>query len=246
MRIVPVLLLAACARDPSLPTPLAVGASPALKAVVEAAAAALKNKQSDFAPALVFGAPTELVNAGTPVDLLIGDASDVLVAVGGKPAWQREIASNPLCLVVRAGERNEARFKTLRNAGEFPLKVAMPDSRGEGPGAQVEAALGRLGLRRGIDAKLLYAGGGDDMLAKLSRGEVDAALAFAAQVTAWNTAHADTALRIADRADDARARILAAVPASSPRAVFARRFAEELSGPEARRAFEERGLAVTP
>jgi ABC-type molybdate transport system substrate-binding protein len=184
MRILPLLLLAACSRDPSMPTPLAVGAAPALKAPVEAAAAALRAKQSDFAPALVFGAPTELVAAGTPIDLLIGDASDVLVALAGKPAWQRDVASNPLCLVVRAAERNEARFKTLRNAGEWPLKVAMADSRGEGPGAAVEAALGRLGLRRGIDAKLLYAGGGDDVLAKLSRGEVDAALAFTGQVNA--------------------------------------------------------------
>jgi ABC-type molybdate transport system substrate-binding protein len=228
MKILPVLLLAACSRDPSMPTPLAVGAAPALKAPVEAAAAALRAKQSDFAPALVFGAPTELVAAGTPIDLLIGDASDVLVALAGKPAWQRDVASNPLCLVVRAAERNEARFKTLRNAGEWPLKVAMADSRGEGPGAAVEAALGRLGLRRGIDAKLLYAGGGDDVLAKLSRGEVDAALAFTGQVNAWNAAHAEGQLKIADRADDARARIVAAVPSSSPRALFARRFAEEL------------------
>jgi ABC-type molybdate transport system substrate-binding protein len=232
------LLVAGCAREASAPQVFVVGGTPALREPLEAAARA---RQGEVSPTLLFGPPADLLVSGTPIDLLVGESHEVLPALAGKVSWQRDLASNALCLVVRKSERNTASFATLKDAGGWPNKIALADSRGEGPASGAEAAIGRLALRVPLTAKLLYAGAGDDVLVKLARGEVDAALAFGPHVTAWNAAHPEAQLQIADRADDPRARIVAAIPTSSARSALARKFADNLA---ASHLFEERGYGA--
>jgi ABC-type molybdate transport system substrate-binding protein len=177
-----------------------------LKPEFEAITSAFRARHADVNVSLVGATPAQVAQDSLPVDLIAADALDALQPLASRlsPGERRHFASNPICLVVRPGAP-ELRLSSV--ASSWVQKVAIADGRSDSTGAATEAALGRLGIRRPIDPRLLYTASEQDSLEKLSRGEVDAAFALATDVAAWNARDGAARLQIADRyLDDPDAR----------------------------------------
>lgn len=236
------LLASSCTpRDPAgVSQTLIVGAPASLRTEFEAIAAAFRARSPGNTANVMFGGATELVATGVPIDVIAADSGEGLDAVAGKLASgeRRYYASNPLCLVTRAGAA-EARLKTLPIT-PWVQRLAIADSRGDPTGMAAEAALGRLGVRLALDKHLRYVSRGADVLSAVAKGEADAGLAFAADVAQFADAKA---LHVAERiADERRARYPIAILAGSPRVPAARRFIDEVLHGEGRTVLAQKGL----
>jgi len=121
-------------------------------------------------------------------------------------------------------------------------KVAIGDSRSDLTGAAAEAAMGRLGIRRAIDPRLLYVGGGDDALRRVAKGEADVAFALSTDVVAWN-AHGDPQLQILDRYDE-RTRYPIGILSSTTHLPAARALVDEVTRGEGPKLFAAKGYTV--
>jgi len=240
-------LLAGCTHDPQASLPLIVGVAPSLRSPFEAIVDAWKTRNPTPGASLAFGSAAELLASGAPVDLVCADADAGLAALGARATERRYFGSNPIVLAVHGQPPpgKELTIKTLADGGA--RKIALGDSRSDATGAAAEAALGRLGLRRGLDGKLLYTAGGAATLEKVARGEADAALVLSSDLVVWNVAHPADPLIATDRlAEDTRTRFPVALVAGTPRAAAARRFVEDLVSGEGRRLLDAQGYLLPP
>ncbi len=212
--------------------PLIVGAPSSLRAPFEEIVRAYQARKPDRAASLMFGPVAELVASGVPFDLIATDDAEALAPIGARLGERRDFAMNPLVLVARAASP-PATWRTLGNA-TWVEHLALADGRGDATGQLAEAALGRLGLRRILDGKLLYTAHAEQSLERLARGDAQLALVRASDLLGHD------GLQIADRDDGARYPI--ALLAASPRAAAARDFLDEVLHGDGPAAFAKAGL----
>jgi molybdate transport system substrate-binding protein len=229
--------LAGCSAPPVHSEALLIGAPASLRAPFTEVASAFLARHPESPPRLVFGKAAELFQSGLTLDVIAADAEDGLTAFAGRlsPGDARAYASNPLVLVTRSGAP-ALRLATLP-VTPWLDKLALADSRSVPSGRAAEAALGRLGIRRALNEKLLYLGAPDEVLRAIASGQAQAGLVFASELASAGDATAGSRLAIADRLpDDPHARYPVAILAATPRLTAARQFLDELlhgAGPAA-------------
>lgn len=237
-RLVAVFALAAgCAvrEAPSDAPALLVGAPPSARAAFEEIARAFKARHGGAGASLMFGAPAELAGSGVAFDVIAADGPDALGPFGGRLIDRRDYASNPVVLVARSGAP-PVTLKTLPLT-PWPRKIAIADGRSDAVGAAAEAALGRLGLRRTLDPRLLYTSTTELALERLIEGKADLAFARGRDLIGKD------GLQIVDRAlDGARTGYPIAILSGSPRVAAAREFLDETLHGAGPKAFTALGL----
>jgi molybdate transport system substrate-binding protein len=237
------LLVIGCAREqPLLSSTLIVGAPPSLRAPFESIVRSFRARHPESGANAIFGTPTEILGTGVPVDVLCSDSADGLAPLGGRALHKQDYASNPVVLVARPGLK-DLRLKNLAQV----KKLALGDPRSDATGNAAEAALGRLGVRRALDGKLLYVAAENGALERVARGEADAALVLSTDAVAWNAAHPGEQLPVVDRyTDDRRTRWPLAIVAGTPRISAARLLVEDVMTGEGRHTLDEKGYFLPP
>jgi molybdate transport system substrate-binding protein len=243
------LLVGGCTAGnvPASSQPLIVAAPASLRAEFDAIVGAFKARHPDAAANVITATPAQIAQENLPVDVVAAEGPAALQALGPRvaPGDRRDFASNPLCLVVRANAA-EVHFASLP-ASPWAHKVAIADGRSDPTGAASEAALGRLGLRRPLDAHLVYTANLADSLERLARGDVDVALARATDVAAWGAKAGAAPLKIADRyEDDPQARLPIVILSGSPHLSAARALVDEVLHGEGQTLLARKGLLAPP
>jgi molybdate transport system substrate-binding protein len=245
-RFLALLLLAGCTPGNTVPPstqPLVVVAPASLRGEFDGIAAAFKAHHPDVAISVITATPQQVAEQGLPVDVVATDSGAAMQPLEAKlhRGERRDFGANVLCLVARAGA-GEARLETLATT-PWVRKVALGDSRSDATAAQAEAAMGRLGIRRAIDSRLLYVGTGDEALKRVARGEADVGFALASEVAAWN-AKAETKLQILDRYSDERTRFTIGILANTQRMPAAKALVDEVLKGEGPKLFAAKGYTL--
>jgi molybdenum ABC transporter molybdate-binding protein len=227
-----VLALVGCAvrgdREAARDSPLVVAAPASLKGAFEEIAQAYRERHAGAQVVLTTAAPEELMQAGAPLDVIAGESPQSLAVVQARLVERRDYASNPLVLVEREG----APRITVKQIAQAPWaqRLALADGRGDTTGAAAEATLGRLGVRRELDGRLLYVARAPQVIDSVLDGRAELGL------VRGSDAVGKSGLTIAERlaGDDARYPI--AIVAATPRLAAARDFLDEVlhgAGPQA-------------
>ncbi|HZS37055.1 MAG TPA: substrate-binding domain-containing protein [Polyangia bacterium] len=229
--------LAGCAthETPRDERPLIVAAPPSLKAPFDDVARAYQARHPGALVTISTAAPLELLTAGAPLDVIAAESSDALSPIAPRLTERRDFASNPLVLVERQG----APKVQARALGVTPWvqRIALGDGRADATGAAAEAALGRLGLRRELDARLMYTATTEQAIERVVDGRAELAFARASDLAGRDN------LQIAERADAGESRYPIAIVAGTPRLAPARDFLDEVLHGEGPHAFSSRGLS---
>jgi molybdate transport system substrate-binding protein len=229
---------AACVQAPAGGDVLLVGAPPSLRAAFEEVQAAYRERHSNIAISLVYGAPAELLEKGLPLDVAAVDSADGLHAIDDQLSAtdHRGYACNALLVVVRP----DSPAIHVRQLVEttWVKRVALADPRGLPSGALAEAVLGRLGLRRELDHKLLYVATPKQVIERVLSGQADAGLILTTDLGT------KPAVKVAD--DDVE-RQSACYPVALLKTTrhleAARLFLDELTEGAGRQAFSRRGFS---
>lgn len=221
-------------REPAPRTagPLLVAVPASLRAAFDQIARAYQARRPEAAITLTTAAPDELLRAGAPLDVIAAESPEALAALAPRLLERREYASNPLVLVARAGAPKLA----LASLPPAVHKIAIGDGRSDPTGAAAEAALGRLGLRRALDARLDYVPRSELALARVAEGKDDAAIVRASELAGLG------GLQIAERLAGGDPRYPIAIVAGTPRLTAAREFLEEVLHGDGPRALAAAGL----